>query len=69
MRGSPGFVINICHCCGADVYPWVPLPMTDPLVSLPQCLECGMLTCLMCRLDHYLGHDHQACNRARFVRE
>ncbi len=67
--GRRGFLVNACECCGAEVYPWVPLPMTDPILSLPQCLECGMLTCLMCRLDHNLAHDHQACNRARFAGE
>ncbi|HII39593.1 MAG TPA: hypothetical protein HA326_00030 [Thermoplasmata archaeon] len=65
MARPRGFTVNVCECCGSPVYPWVPLPTADPFLSLPECMECGMLTCMMCRLDHVLGHDHRSCGRAR----
>ncbi len=68
MGRRPGVLANVCDCCGSELYPWVPLPTTDPFISLPECLECGMQTCMMCRLDHLLGHDHQACNRVQALR-
>ena len=65
MARPRGFTVNVCECCGSPVYPWVPLPTANPFLSLPECMECGMLTCMMCRLDHVLGHDHRSCGRAR----
>ncbi len=65
MARPRGFVVNVCECCGSQVYPWVPLPATDPFLSLPECMECGMMTCMMCRVHHVLGHDHQACGGPR----
>ena len=68
VRRAP-FVLNVCECCGGEIFAWVPLPTTDHLMTLPECLECGLMTCMMCRVDHVLGHDHQACNRGRAARQ
>ncbi|HYM39754.1 MAG TPA: hypothetical protein VEY12_06395 [Thermoplasmata archaeon] len=65
MARPPGIRGNVCECCGSPVYAWVPLPSTDPFLSLPECMECGMMTCLMCRLDHVVGHDHRPCDIGR----
>ena len=62
MDRPPGGLRNRCDCCGSPVYPWVPLPTTDPLLSLPECMECGLMTCMMCRLHHVVGHDHRPCD-------
>jgi len=65
MDRRPAFAVNVCECCGSPVYAWVPLPATDPFLSLPECMECGMVTCMSCRLQHVLEHNHQPCLRGR----